>query len=126
MTKIQVLGLGYGAGWEKFIKIANTYGVDLCKDDPESVTEINPFTKVEKQVPGYGATSKGIVKKFRTDNPYITNLWRSLDEGFRRSIGEDFIMRLPSGRAMTYGRVKLSVEIKKDPLTGKPKREEAY
>lgn len=126
MVKIQVLGLGYGAGWEKFIKIGATYGVDLCKDDPEFVTQVNPFTKEETQVPGYGANSKAIVKKFREENTYITNLWRSLDEGFKRSIGEDFIMTLPSGRKMTYGRVKCAVEIKKDPETGKVKREEAF
>jgi hypothetical protein len=126
MVKIQVLGLGYGAGWEKFITIGQTYGVDLCKDDPEFVTEVHPFTHVEKQVPGYGATSKAIVKKFRADNPYITNLWKNLDGSFKQSIGEDFVMRLPSGRSMTYGRVKASITIVKDPVTGKPKREEAF
>lgn len=126
MTKVQVLGLGYGAGWEKFITIASGYGIDLCKDDPEFITEVHPFTKVEKQVPGYGTTSKAIVKKFRAENPCITNLWKQLDEGFRRSIGEDFVMTLPSGRKMTYGHVKVSVTIVKDPVTGKPKREEAY
>lgn len=126
MVKIQVLGLGYGAGWEKFITIGNTYGVDLCANDPEFVTEINPLTKEEKQVPGYGSVSKGIVRKFRTENTYITGVWKNLDDAFKRSIGEDFVMTLPSGRKMTYGRVKCAIEIKKDPETGKVKREEAF
>lgn len=125
MTKIQVLGLGYGAGWKKFIKICADGGVDICKDDPETVTQTNPFTNEETTVPGYGWTSKQTVAKFRKENPYITGIWESLDNKFKGSVGQDFLMRLPSGRAMTYGAVHRSCTIIKDD-NGKPKREEAY
>ncbi len=127
MIKIQVLGLGYGAGWEKFISIAwNEGGIDLTKDDPEFATQVDPFTKAEKQVPGYGTTSKGIVAKFREAAPHITGMWRKMEDGLRRSVGVDFVATLPSGRRMTYRKVICAATITKDPETGKPKREVKY
>jgi hypothetical protein len=125
MLKIQVLGLGYGAGWEKFISIAlNEGGIDLCAQDPEFIEEEDPFTNQVRKVPGYGSTSRNIVNAFRAANPCITGMWKSLDESFKRSLGEDFTVSLPSGRKLTYEKVRLSVQIVKDKKTGKPKREE--
>jgi hypothetical protein len=124
MLKVQVLGLGYGAGWEKFISIAlNEGGIDLCAQDPEFIEEEDPFTNQTRKVPGYGSTSKNIVNAFRAANPCITGMWSKMDEAFKRSIGEDFVVTLPSGRKLTYERVHLSVQIVKDKVTGKPKRE---
>jgi DNA polymerase family A len=121
-VKIQVLGLGYGAGWEKFIKLALQNGVDLCAQDPEFIEELDPTIGEIRQVAGYGATSKKIVENFRAASPHITALWKKLDDAFKRSIGEDFVMTLPSGRKMTYEKVAAAVRITKDPKTGKPKK----
>jgi DNA polymerase len=127
LTKIQVLGLGFGCGWEKFITIAAGYGIDLTKDDPEFLIDINPFTNVETKVSGYGATSKALVAKFRADNPKMVALWKALDSAFKQSVGSDFILRLPSGRALRYEGVRRESRIVPDKDNpGKTKREETY
>ena len=122
MIKIMVLGLGFGCAWEKYITIAASYDVDLCATDPEFIETKNPFTGEIKKVSGYGATSKAIVKDFRDKSPKTTALWYSLDDSFKRSIGDCFEMRLPSGRSMRYDGVKMVCRMEKDPDTGKPVR----
>lgn len=127
MIKIQVLGLGYGAGWEKFISIAmNEGGIDLCKDDPEFVTVVNQLTGEVTQKPGFGETSRKIVEGFRKAVPSTTNLWKRLDAEFKSSVGDKFVMHLPSGRKLTYEDVRASVTLVPDPDTGKVKREYRY
>lgn len=126
LTKIQVLGLGYGCGHEKFITIAAGYDVDLCADDPEFIDDENPFTGEVKQISGHGQTSKAIVDKFRTDNPQIVALWKTLDEAFKRSIGEDFVLTLPSGRSLRYEKVRVEWRIEKDKKTGRPRKKAVY
>jgi hypothetical protein len=96
LAKIQVLGLGYGCGWEKFITIAAGYGVAL--DEPKS---------------------RELVEKFRENNPKITALWRSLDDAFRESVNDHFVLTLPSGRSLTYRNVLREVRSKKNRTTGK-------
>jgi hypothetical protein len=126
---VRVLGLGYGAGWEKFITMANTLSggeIDLTKDDPEFITVRDPITGHAKQVSGYGFTSKKIVQGFRDDNKKIVDLWKLLDESLKRSIGEDFVVTLPSGRKLTYERVKCERRIEPDPETGAPRSRSVY
>jgi hypothetical protein len=129
LAKARVLALGYGAGWEKFIAMAQTLcGLDITKDDPEWVTEYG-LDGTPKQVSGWGQNSKRIVKDFRASNPGIagdTGLWRSLDEAMKRSIGEDFVMTLPSGRKMTYERVRGERRIEPDPETKLPRSRTVY
>lgn len=126
LIKIQVLQLGYQAGWEKFIVTAlKEHGVDLTENDPEFVTETDPFTEEETQVSGYGAFAKKIVNEFRDKNPQITGLWKRLDEQFKSSIGGDFKMHLPSGRTMTYEHVRGETRIVKG-KDGKPQRKSEY
>lgn len=126
LTKIQVLGLGFGCGWEKFLTIAAGYGIDLTRDDPEFLIDINPFTGEETKVSGYGATSKALVKKFRDDNPKIKELWKKLDDAFKQSVGSDFVLRLPSGRVLRYENVRCETRIVPDEKTGKPKRQSVF
>jgi len=121
LAKARVLGLGYGCGWEKFITVAYAMArLDITKDDPEFIDETNPYTGVVTKDSGYGAGSKAIVKQFRADNPEITNLWKSLDEKFKGSVGEDFKVTLPSGRVMRYEDVRASLAIEQDRVTKKP------
>jgi hypothetical protein len=126
MTKIMVLGLGYGAGWEKFIKIALDGGVDICKNDPEFETITHPITGETKQVSGYGANSRAIVRKFRAEAPHITRLWKRLDDKLKESVGGDFTMVLPSGRKLNYNRVRIETHIERDPETKKVVRRDEF
>lgn len=137
MIKIQVLGLGYGAGWEKFIAIcAKEGGIDITKDDPEfeEVRDLSVAGGVKK-VPGYGKKSREIVTGFRNQNPLVFSpdiqestkrqgLSPYLDAQIRASVLDgDFKVTLPSGRVIVYRDVRIAVEITKDPITGKPKRQ---
>ncbi len=129
LSKVRVLGLGYGAGWEKFITMAATLSggqVDLTKDDPEFVMAIDPQTGNAKQVSGYGTTSKRVVKEFREQNPKIVDLWKKLGDALGSSVGEDLVLTLPSGRKMTYERVKCERRIEPDPETKLPKSRRVY
>jgi hypothetical protein len=127
LYKIQVLQLGYGAGWEKFISTAlKEAGLDLTEGDPEFIEIEDPYTHQKKQVPGYGAKSREIVKGFRDASPLVTAMWAQADDGFRRSVGEDYVATLPSGRKMRYENVCGSIVIEKDKVTGKPRRNTKY
>jgi hypothetical protein len=127
LAKARILALGYQAGWEKFILMAKILtGLDITKDDPEFIEETNPYTGEVKKVSGYGQNSKRIVKEFREQNPLTVGLWQRLDDSFKRSIGSDFIMTLPSGRQMRYERVRCEARIEKDPETLKPKKKMVF
>lgn len=120
LIKIQVLQLGYQAGWEKFIVTAlKESGLDLTKDDPE-FTETEDINGQVKKTSGYGQFAQKVVKTFREQNPKITGLWEALDAGFRMSLGQRFTMRLPSGRVMRYDDVKCQTKITAHKETGKP------
>lgn len=126
LVKIQVLQLGYGCGWEKFITTAlKEYDTDLTENDPEWIEEIDPFTEEVTQVSGYGSFAKKVVREFREKNKLITGLWERLDNAFKSSIGSDFVMTLPSGRKMTYEHVRGEVRIVKG-KDGKPQRKAEF
>lgn len=126
LAKARVLALGYGCGWEKFITMAQTLaGLDITVDDPEFVDEVD-LTGQKKQVSGYGSNSKRIVKEYREQNKKITDLWSRLESGLRSSIAEDFVLTLPSGRSMRYGKVKAMTRIVKDKKTGLPRRQTEF
>lgn len=126
LAKIRVLGLGYGCGWEKFITIAQAAGLDITKDDPEWIEVLDPVTGDMERVSGYGSTSKKIVEEYRSQNKPITELWNSLDQAYKRSIGSDFKMTLPSGRTLRYEKVRCQTQIEVDEITGKPRRKSVF
>lgn len=127
LAKARVLGLGYGAGWEKFITMAQTLArVDITEGDPDTVMIQDPVTGQAKQVSGYGFNSKKIVKQFREDNKRIVDLWYSLDSAMKRSVGADFSITLPSGRQLRYEKVRGERRIEPDPETKMPKSKSVY
>jgi hypothetical protein len=127
LAKARVLALGYQAGWEKFILMAKVLaGLDITKDDPETVEEAHPITGEVKMVSGYGFNAKRIVKEFREQSKKVVALWNKLDTTFKCSIGRDFVMNLPSGRKMVYERVRCEARFEKDPETLKPKRKTVF
>ncbi len=98
--KAQVLALGYQAGWETYIEAAMALAsYDVCKND--TVSE-----KTGKLV--YGSAARKEVAEYRAENPEVVQLWASLDEQFRNSVGSNFVLELPSGRVMTYRNVQRS------------------
>lgn len=127
LAKAQLLALGYQAGWEKFVLMAYLYTrVDITADDPEFVEETDPFTGKTSKVSGYGANSKRIVAEFRAQNPLTTGLWKQLDLSFKQSLGYDFRMALPSGRKLTYQKVRADIRVEQDKKTGKPVRKTVF
>lgn len=120
LAKARVLGLGYQCGWKKFISMAfDLAGIDITKDDPEFIMEMDYYGN-ERQVSGYGATSKAIVADFRESNKKIVDLWTKLDTGLKSSVGDKFVVKLPSGRSITYDRVRMTTTF--EPVDGKPRR----
>lgn len=84
LAKARVLGLGYGCGPAKFVEVARTM----------AGLEITP------------AEAARTVEAFRSSNRRIPALWAKLQNDFRRSVGGDFEVELPSGRKLTYRDVR--------------------
>lgn len=103
LSKIQVLGLGYGCGAEKFITIAAGYDVALTSEQ-----------------------SQKLVLDFRMSNPKITALWKKLDDNFRASVNGNYEMELPSGRVMTYRNVLRQTKPKRVAATGEWRNQFVY
>lgn len=123
LCKAARLGLGFGCGWEKFITMAkNLAGIDLTEDDPETVDD--PLTG--EIVSGYGYTSKTVVGEFRQNNKKIVGLWETLDQSFKRSCGDNFTMKLPSGRTLLYEHVKMKSLREMDRKTGAVKKRTVF
>lgn len=80
LAKAQVLGLGYGCGYKKFVLVSKLMaGLDLDE-----------------------ARSKTIVEDYRRKNQKVVSLWNKLERTFRGSQGEDCHIELPSGRNQKY------------------------
>jgi DNA polymerase len=110
LAKARVLGLGYGCGWKKFIVVAAAMaGLNITQDDPEwdVIEKWGPDGEpYDEKIPGYGKRSREIVRSFREASPRIVDLWHRLDVGLKSSVGEDFVMTLPSGREIVYPKVQ--------------------
>jgi DNA polymerase I-like protein with 3'-5' exonuclease and polymerase domains len=127
LAKANVLALGYQAGWEKYITMAyNLARVDITRNDPDWIDELNPLTGESERVSGFGFHAKRTVKEYRASNKLIVDLWKKLDEGFKRSVGEDYVMNLPSGRKMIYEKVRCETRIIKNKLSGLPQRQSVF
>lgn len=141
LAKAQVLALGYGAGWEKFITMALSpmYGnLDLCAEDETVARKLAVDGQIytdekgeayylipDPTVPGthlrqpvYGVNARGIVQSFRDNNLKITGLWRMLQDQLERSVGRDMELELPSGRVLRYKAVKRERKRLLDKKTG--------
>jgi len=119
-AKARRLALGYGAGWLKFITMAHQYtGMDITEGDPEF-----EFLPDGSKVSGYGKRSREIVAAYREQNPLIADkekgIWAALELAFKRSIGSDLKVVLPSGRVLRYEKVKCERKLKPD-KDGKPR-----
>jgi hypothetical protein len=131
LAKARVLGLGYGCGWNKFITVAQMMGgIDITVGDREAALRASvdgiiydtdaegkpcePFIhatnyrgELTKETV-HGAASREIVRDFRQTNPLITAFWRQMDEALAEAAnrGDDLTVELPSGRSLTYRKVR--------------------
>lgn len=95
MVKVMVLGLGYGAGAERFIGMADSLSGGKIKLTLEE--------------------SRATVDKFRAAAPLICDkdngMWAVLDREFKKAANTDgtFEFELPSGRVITYPNIRKGV-----------------
>jgi DNA polymerase len=80
--KAQTLGIGYGLGIEKFVRVAKLQ-MDM---------DIKP------------ASAAAIIAHWHARNPGVKRFWRNLEADFRKALfrHEDYWIDLPSGRRLTY------------------------
>jgi hypothetical protein len=84
LAKARVLGLGFGCGAKKFQVVAKM----MANLDIEE------------------AEAERIVSDYRSSNPKIVALWRSLQRALEKSAGASLNVRLPKGRTLTYREIK--------------------
>ena len=82
LAKARVLGLGYGCGKDKFVRVAKVMaGLDVS---PEEAAQV--------------------VDDYRRANPGIPQFWRTLQGALEAHDGGTFSLELPSGRDILYRR----------------------
>jgi hypothetical protein len=80
--KAQTLGIGYGLGMDRFIRVA----------------------KVQMDMDFSPAAAFAIIRDWHARNPNVKRLWRALENDFRKALfrHEDYVIDLPSGRRLHY------------------------
>jgi DNA polymerase len=101
LSKVRVLGMGYGLGPWKFMSIYKQWtGEEISA--PRAETAVNDF---------------------RSSNPQLVNFWRRLDRLARNSVGGEMEVELPSGRTIIYRDVCMREgDVVGRPVAGEPHR----
>ena len=125
LAKTRVLGLGYGAGWKKFLDTIAAQGMLSILEGPydfndekaflsflEYVTSQSHFIEVYENST-YNERRNMInawlqVMDFRRKNPLIKQAWDAHAEAYNHvgGTGGDYDINLPSGRVMRFFRVR--------------------
>jgi len=138
LAKAQVLGLGFGCGWLRFIDFSRNmldeatfnsiFGAPVTEKEIEVFEAYIATTDRDKKIVGaledadlslktQWVNSWKQVTGFRKTNPKIIDLWNEMQRDCTRSAGKSFIVELPSGRELRYFNVKsnpsLSAEVTK-------------
>jgi DNA polymerase I-like protein with 3'-5' exonuclease and polymerase domains len=80
LAKARCLGLGFGCGAAKFVDVARILaGLDITFEE-----------------------AKKVVQDYRTTNPKIIALWKTLNLAYRKSVNRSYEVELPSGRTLQY------------------------
>lgn len=125
LAKVRVLSLGYGAGFQSFIKSASAYGASHILHTDVSKSDLADFEKSIKRrstsSKDYWGWFEGLsdiekveavnafiqVNDFRESNEKIVNLWKKYDKQFKEASSEEkygskLDIKLPCGREMRY------------------------
>jgi hypothetical protein len=80
--KAQTLGIGYGLGVDRFIRVA----------------------KAQMDVDFSPAAAAAIIRDWHARNPHVKRIWGNLEGDFRKALfrREDYEINLPSGRSLHY------------------------
>lgn len=125
LAKARVLALGYGAGWEKFIFMCRTYGIEpeevfsdpVGEQEVEAFVEalnrnrkhldkVNTFEALPKDKQRIWVNAWNQVMDFRTTNYRIVNFWSLLHSLLIKAAAHEddgnLELGLPSGRGLHY------------------------
>lgn len=108
-VKIQVLQLGYGSAWKKYLAQALDNGLEM---DEAGAKEV---------VTAFRAANPAIAGKGSEDGTEEPGLWATLGNAIREAglAQQDCTLRLPNGREMVYRRVRRALQkVEVDPETG--------
>lgn len=135
--KAEVLALGYGAGWAKFIFMCKMYGAEECLFTPitaaqkaKFVSYIN-FTRQQAKLVDIktdldwtkAVNAWLIVTEFRRIKPKIcgrNGMWKRLESDCASSVGTDYTVELPSGRLLKYFNIRLAGGLTGSKVMGEP------
>lgn len=88
LSKVVVLGAGYGTGPAKFIDVAKKMGgLDISAEESERV-----------------------IREFRAANPLLVGFWKQLDRALRQNAGDSLVLSLPSGNTLTFENIRFRGE----------------
>ena len=97
--KIQVLQLGYGSGWKKFLSQALENEVELDE-----------------------AGARKVVEAYRAANTGVVGLWETMDQAYKQAgVSPDrrLVLSLPNGQQLRYEQIRRTLKrISVDPETG--------
>jgi DNA polymerase family A len=123
LSKARVLGLGFQCGWHKFVTFAKTtlgspdafnaiFGAPVKPRQLEAFKEalvarrdpilLAEWKRLDEFTQRTWVNSWIQVTDFREKNPHTVALWRKLQALIERSVGEDMVVKLPSGNNLTY------------------------
>lgn len=124
LSKARTLALGFQAGWNKFIVMIRSLGMnpyDFLSDPVTSTqvesflaylkmcrktAEINTFRDLKEEDQRLWVNSYLQVADFRMNNPLLsaerTGLWDKLDKMFKRCLKGNFSIELPNGKTLTW------------------------
>lgn len=121
LKKAQVLSLGFGASFEKFIIMVSLYGlkaeeifgkeprkglqeefINHHKEFEYGRNKIEQFNELDELHQRMWLNAWEQVREYRTTSPKVPAKWKELDKEFKASEGETYTVNLPSWRALRY------------------------
>jgi hypothetical protein len=126
LAKARLIALSYQTGWKRFISMASLYVSGEVfnqvfkqpvsdQDTRKFLTYLSKYGKddyllyedLDEDVKRVWVNSWVQVMDFRNGSPKLTALWKRLDQDYKRSAsrGEDYHVRLPSGRTLSYFKI---------------------
>ena len=124
LAKVRVLQLGYGCGWHRFYETVRDYGQLHILENEINVDDVRRFknfvgTYQPAKLKQYENEPQNTrrhwvnayiqVSDYRDKNPKITEEWSTHNYALKRLEGEDYQVKIPSGRTLTFFNVRAEV-----------------